>query len=191
MIGIFRFLSQILTIYSFACFIRILLSWIPSLAYTKVTQILAKICDPYLNLFRKIPLQFARLDFTPIIALFVLNGITNICNSIAVLQKFSLGIVIAIIIQMIWSLISSLLLILIILVTVRLILLLFNKDNINFWNQLDSQIYKFTRPITKFFPKNKFINLQTTIIIALITLILLRFVGGYIFAFLINLFQGL
>ena len=55
-------ISQIISIYSILCFARILLSWIPSLSYSKVTQFLAKICDPYLNLFRKLPLQFASLD---------------------------------------------------------------------------------------------------------------------------------
>ena len=108
-------ISQIISIYSILCFARILLSWIPSLSYSKVTQFLAKICDPYLNLFRKLPLQFASLDFTPIIAFIVLSGISSILQAIVATGKFSLGVILAITIQMLWAAISSILLLIIIL----------------------------------------------------------------------------
>ncbi len=190
MYNLIGLLAKLTSVYSMLCFIRILLSWIPSLSYSKVTQILAKICDPYLNLFRKIPLQFANLDFSPIIALIVLSGISSIFQTVAVMEKISLGVILAIIIQMIWAAISSILLFLIILLVIRLVVLLLNKDSIGFWASLDSLIYKITRPITKLFFKNKFVNLQTTIIIALVSTIILRIAGNIIVNLLFKILQG-
>jgi hypothetical protein len=51
-------------------------------------------------------------------------------------------------------------------------------------------IYKLARPVTKLFFKNKFVNLQTAVIIALVSMIILRFLGGFIFTILVNIFQG-
>ncbi len=183
-------IAQAIYIYSMLCFIRIILSWIPQFSYSKFAQILGKICDPFLNIFRKLPLQIANLDFSPIIAFIILSGISTILQYIATLKKISFGIILAITLQMIWSAISSILLLFIIILIIRLVVLLMNKDSIGFWSSLDSVIYKLARPVTKLFFKNKFVNLQTTVIIALVSMIILRFLGGYLFGFLVNLFQG-
>lgn len=191
MFNLIKLLASFVSIYSFLCFIRILLSWIPSLSYSKVTQILAKICDPYLNLFRKIPLQFSHLDFSPIIALIVLSGLSSILQSIVATGKFSLGVILAIIFQIVWTAISSILLLLIIILVVRLVVLLLNKDSIGFWGAFDSMIYKIARPVTKLIYKDKFVSLQTTIIIALITTIILRIVGSFLINLIFKILQGL
>ena len=115
------FIAQLVSIYSMLCFVRIILSWIPQFSYSKVAQILGKICDPYLNIFRKLPLHIANLDFSPIIAFIILSGISTILQYIATLQKISLGIILAITLQMIWSAISSILLLFIIILAVRLV----------------------------------------------------------------------
>lgn len=184
------FIAQLVSIYSMLCFVRIILSWIPQFSYSKFAQILGKICDPYLNIFRKLPLHIANLDFSPIIAFIILSGISTILQYIATLQKISLGIILAITLQMIWSAISSILLLFIIILAVRLVVLLLNKDSIGFWSSLDTMIYKLARPVTKLFFKNKFVNLQTAVIIALISMVILRLLGGFLFTILVNLLQG-
>jgi hypothetical protein len=65
-----------------------------------------------------------------------------------------------------------------------------NKDSIGFWSSLDTMIYKLARPVTKVFFKNKFVNLQTAVIIALISMVLLRFLGGLLSRILVNFLQG-
>ena len=155
MYNLIGLLAKLASAYSLLCFVKIILSWIPSLSNSKVSEILGKICDPYLNLFRKIPLQFANIDFSPIIALIVLSGISSILQTIAVLEKISLGVILAIIIQMVWAAISSILLLLIILLAVRLVVLLLNKDSIGFWSSVDSLSYKIARYVIKIFFKIK------------------------------------
>ncbi len=190
MYNLIGLLAKLASAYSLLCFVKIILSWIPSLSNSKVSEILGKICDPYLNLFRKIPLQFANIDFSPIIALIVLSGISSILQTIAVLEKISLGVILAIIIQMIWAAISSILLLLIILLAVRLVVLLLNKDSIGFWSSVDSLSYKIARYVIKIFFKNKFVNIQTTTIIALVSTIILRIAGNIIVNLLFKSLQG-
>jgi YggT family protein len=63
-------------------FVYVIMSWIPNVTSGVVGQIysiLGKICDPYLNLFRKlIPPIGGVVDITPIIALLVLQFVVQL-----------------------------------------------------------------------------------------------------------------
>lgn len=62
-------------IYSFAIIIYILMSWLPGLQESKFGEILAKIVEPYLSIFRKIIPPIGMIDISPIVALLALNFI--------------------------------------------------------------------------------------------------------------------
>lgn len=66
-------LSYLLQIYSYAIIIYIFMSWIPNARETSIGVFLAKICEPYLEIFRKIIPPLGMLDISPIVAIFVLN----------------------------------------------------------------------------------------------------------------------
>lgn len=71
--------------YSWVIFIYVLMSWIPlgTGVVGDIKRILGKICDPYLNLFKKlIPPIGGMLDITPIIALVVLQFVVRLVVSI-------------------------------------------------------------------------------------------------------------
>ena len=53
-INILRVASVLISFYTLILFVRVILSWIPSLEYSKFGKVLAEICDPYLNLYKKI-----------------------------------------------------------------------------------------------------------------------------------------
>ena len=62
--------------YSMVLFVYVLMSWFPTDRgiLADINRVLAKVCDPYLNLFRKlIPPLGGMVDVTPIIALLVLQ----------------------------------------------------------------------------------------------------------------------
>lgn len=62
-----------LRIYSVLILIRILLSWFPNLNwYNPPLSTLSQITDPYLNLFRSIIPPLGGIDFSPMLAMFVL-----------------------------------------------------------------------------------------------------------------------
>ena len=62
-------------VYSFAIIIYILMSWLPGLQESKFGEILSKIVEPYLSIFRKIIPPIGMIDISPIIALLALNFI--------------------------------------------------------------------------------------------------------------------
>ena len=68
----------LLQIYSFLLIIRIILSWLSHDSYHPLIIQLKKITDPYLDLFRSLPLSFNGFDLSPIVAFFVLSLIQKL-----------------------------------------------------------------------------------------------------------------
>ncbi len=67
-------LSSFLQIYFVLMIIRVLLSWFPNINwYDPPFSILSQLTDPYLNLFRSIIPPLGGIDFSPLIAFFVLQ----------------------------------------------------------------------------------------------------------------------
>jgi YGGT family. len=83
---IFTIVNYLFQFYSIALIIYILMSWIPSAYDSKFGRILAKICDPYLDFFRRFIPPIGMIDISPIIALIVLNliqaGVYNVLGYI-------------------------------------------------------------------------------------------------------------
>lgn len=68
--------SNLVNIYTLIIFVYVLMSWIPNKQGIVLTidEVLGKICDPYLDLFRKfIPPIGGMVDVSPIVALLVLQ----------------------------------------------------------------------------------------------------------------------
>ncbi|WP_164669085.1 YggT family protein [Virgibacillus doumboii] len=61
-----------LEIYSFALIIYIFMSWFPGARESAFGEFLSKICEPYLEPFRKIIPPIGMIDISPIVAIFVL-----------------------------------------------------------------------------------------------------------------------
>jgi YggT family protein len=77
-------LGQFLQIYFVLLIIRILLSWFPNLNwYNPPLSILAQVTDPYLNIFRSIIPPLGGIDFSPMLAIFVLQIVSNLFMSAA------------------------------------------------------------------------------------------------------------
>ena len=70
---VFLIISKALTYYSYALIIYIFMSWIPNARETGIGMFLARICEPYLEQFRKIIPPIGMIDISPIVAIFVLN----------------------------------------------------------------------------------------------------------------------
>ena len=70
---VFSLLQHLIQIYSWALIIYILMSWFPNARESSIGQILARICEPYLEPFRKIIPPIGMMDISPIVAFLVLN----------------------------------------------------------------------------------------------------------------------
>ncbi len=64
---------QLISLYSWALIIYILMSWFPNARETSIGQLLARICEPYLEPFRRIVPPLGMIDISPIVAFLVLR----------------------------------------------------------------------------------------------------------------------
>lgn len=62
-----------LSIYSFALIVYIFMSWFPGARESQFGEILGKICEPYLEIFRKFIPPIGMIDFSPIVAILLLQ----------------------------------------------------------------------------------------------------------------------
>lgn len=189
---IFNTLATIVYLYSILCIIRIILTWIPSVKYNKVIQILYQATDPFLNIFRGLRfLTFRNIDFSPLVALACLNLVSSVFKDIATTKHVYLGRILSIIITMAWSIVSSVLLILIVIMIIRLIMLLLNKSQNQIWYSLDQTLQPITRFIGNLFFKNKTVSSKKLLIVSLITMIVLYIALRFVLYFIAALFAGL
>lgn len=79
-------LLALINAYSIVIFVYVLMSWLPNTVdgiIGQIYRVLGTLCDPYLNLFKKlIPPIGGVLDITPIIALIVLQIIGRLIVTI-------------------------------------------------------------------------------------------------------------
>lgn len=67
-------LATFISIYTVLIFVRILLSWFPNVDwFNPPFSILSQLTDPYLNVFRNIIPPLGGLDFSPILAILLLQ----------------------------------------------------------------------------------------------------------------------
>ena len=181
---------QLINAYLFLCFIKILLSWVPSAAYSSFGRVLSSICDPYLNWFRRF--RFTRIgmvDFSPIISLGILSIAAQLITSILATGTISLWAVVVSIIQLIWSFVSFILNLLIIFLIIRLGYDLFGSSNSSpFWYNLDRFLSPVIAKTTGFFQR-KPLQYRTRLVLTIILILLLRIVLGFFFGSLVLQFQ--
>ncbi|WP_064093781.1 YggT family protein [Rossellomorea aquimaris] len=70
---IYDVLSTLIQLYSWALIIYILMSWFPNAKESSIGQFLTRICEPYLEPFRRIVPPLGMIDISPIVAFIVLN----------------------------------------------------------------------------------------------------------------------
>lgn len=71
---LFNTLATFITIYSSLLIIRVLLTWFPQINwYNQPFAALSQITDPYLNLFRSIIPPLGGMDFSPMVAILLLQ----------------------------------------------------------------------------------------------------------------------
>lgn len=72
-------LSSTLDFYVFIIIVRVLLTWFPNIDwYTQPFAFVSQITDPYLNLFRSIIPPLGGIDFSPVIAILLLQAIASV-----------------------------------------------------------------------------------------------------------------
>ncbi|MBU5210986.1 YggT family protein [Bacillus sp. Gen3] len=72
MLLIGKFLTDLISIYSYIIIIYIFMSWFNA-QQTSIGQLFARICEPYLEIFRRFIPPIGMIDISPIVAIIVLR----------------------------------------------------------------------------------------------------------------------
>lgn len=193
-----RLLSVLLSIYNMLIIVRIILQWFNPMraqgSENNLTGMLAKIVDPYLNLFKGITaLRRGRVDFTPLVALIIINIIQRILQTFAYTGEFSMGYTLATIVQSLWWSIGSLVLgIFAVLVGVRIYFAYRKTPNsIQYISMLDSWLLRPLDTIHGWFFKGREVSermlLWTTLVVTIITYVGVALLVNLLVQWLVNL----
>lgn len=187
---ILSLLSAVVVIYTILCFIDIIMSWFPGLKFTGFGKFISKVCDPYLNFFSKKGLmRIGNIDFSPIISIGILSLLSSILGGITTTGTVSFGRILGSIINMIWSLGSTMLTVLFILTLVRWIVLLVKNGQTDYnsgWYQVDAMIQRFCYKVSYTFTK-KNMSYQKSLLINWIVYLATLSVCSVLFRILVSL----
>ncbi|MDE7226874.1 MAG: YggT family protein [Treponemataceae bacterium] len=186
---LFLTIANVISLYALLCTIRVLLTWFPRAQYTAFGRILASLCDPYLNLFRRLRfLRISMFDLSPAVALCVLIAVSHVLGNLAAARSFTLGGLLATVLYLLWSIASSILGFLILLLVIRLVVLLLRKDRYgSLWDSLDHSlspiVFRMTAPFTRGRPTSYKTALIAAIAATIVLMIMLRVVMAMLIVF--------
>ncbi|MFP4329374.1 MAG: YggT family protein [Alkalispirochaetaceae bacterium] len=156
---IMRVLSSAISIYMIVLFVRILMSWFQGAGHGRAMEILRRVTDPYLDLFRRFDIfRFGNFDFSPVAAILTLSILNTIAIQLANAGPVTVGFVLALILSAVWSAVSFFLLFFLILTVVRLVGLLLGKDTGHFWYVLDQILDGVVQRASRPFMRGRFIS---------------------------------
>ncbi len=179
---IFLLLASAVNIYGMACFLSIIMSWIPEARFSSVGKFLSNICDPYLNVFRRIRfLQIGMIDFSPIIGLGLISVVSKSLRMTAYNGSFSILLILGGMLAIIWRFVASIVDIVIVCFVVRLIYDLIRSASYSpFWQNFDRFLNPLISKILRIFVTKGVFSYRQSLIIALIITISARVILGFI-----------
>lgn len=177
---IFNILAAATSIYLLLIFIRIMLTWFSGVNLGKPMAVLSAITDPYLDWFRRFPLQVGGfLDLSPIVAMAVLSVVSNIFMTIVRYGVIRIGIILALILGAIWSAAAFILVFLVIVLALRLFAFLTNQNVFGtFWRIVDAISQPVLYRTQRIFFPNRQVSYRTEIIVSLAVFAGLWILGG-------------
>jgi len=169
--------SSLISVYSFVCLIRILLTWMPQIDQSPAGRFVAGLCDPFLNWFRRFSFtRVGMVDFSPILALGALSLGGMIFSTLASTGHITLGLILAGLVQIIWSFVSFFLNIMILFLVIRLIYDLVNRNGFSpFWTMLDRFLNHPISYVTGLFNRGRGVmGYRASLILTLVFMVVLR-----------------
>ena len=169
MIGLMRFLSLVVNIYMMVIFVRVILTWFSWERNSAFMSFLCSITDPYLNWFRRFPfLKTGYIDFSPIAALGILSLVNRVFAILATYGTISLGVILALILQLFWGVISFMLGFSIVILVLRLIALYAARNSSgSFWRIIEGLSQPVIYRVNRLLFKNRVVNFKTGLFISI------------------------
>jgi YggT family protein len=186
---VMRILGGLTSLYLILIFIRLMLTWFSGAAYGRPVEVLCRITDPYLDWFRRFSsLRIGPLDLSPLAAMAVLSVLNSVFLTLGRYGVITLGLILALILQALWSAASFILSFFIIVLALRLIAYLTNRNvYASFWGIVDTLSRPVLYRINRIIFGNRLVRYLTGIAASIAVLLALR-IG---LAFLVSLGSGL
>lgn len=189
---LFRIMSQVVSLYTFMCFIRIIITWFPPINYSGFGRILGAVCDPFLNFFGRLPLRIGAFDFSPMLAIGFLSVLSTVLGSISITGRIHIGGTLAYLVLMIWSILSSIMIFFVVLMIIRLIALLISKKSgNNFWYLIDTYLSPIVNAIASRFYRSAIIPYKTALTVSIVMTLLFILSGRFAFSFIAGILSRL
>nr|MCR5172952.1 YggT family protein [Treponema sp.] len=164
------------------------------LAGSRFAYYMSRICDPYLNLFRRFSfLRLGSLDFSPAVAICVLSALATILANISATSHITIGGILSMIISLTWSVVSSIIFFLILLIAIRLVVILITNDygsTNSIWGQLDRILSSLIYTLTGIFSKNT-LPYKKALILSAVTLVAFYIIGKILIGIVCTLLMAL
>ncbi len=187
---ILSILAGVLSLYTLLCFVYILMSWFPGAKFTRFGRGLSSICEPYMNLFRKMSfLRIGNIDFSPIVSIGILSLASAILAGVQRTGRIFLGGILGTVLNSLWGIASSIVGIFTLLMFIRWIALIITKGRTSYdsgWNQVDILLNKITYKVAGTFSK-KTMSYQTSLLISWISFLVILVAGNVLISILVNL----
>ncbi len=187
-------IGAILSVYMILLMIRVMLTWFRMAQNGQFFRYLAAVTDPYLNWFRRFSaLRFGMIDFSPIVAFVILGFVINICNSIAAYGKVTIGVILALLVNGLWSIVSFIIILMIIFIVIRLLGATIARNGIiaQMAAGIDSIIEPIISWVRKTIFRNRFTPYTTQLGVSIAILVVLDIAGRFLFNYLTRLAAGM
>jgi YggT family protein len=179
-------------LYMLLIMIRIMLTWFGNAQFGRPAEILGRVTDPYLDWWRRFPLRAGFLDLSPILGMAALSLVQTIFSTIAYYGSISLGVILAIALSALWSVVSFFLGFCTLVLALRLFAYLSNRNMYSgFWRIIEAIAQPVLYRISRIIFGNRLVNYCTGMLVSIAVLLALmiggKFVAGLAAALLIKL----
>lgn len=188
-----RFLGAAISIYMVIILVRIVMTWFPGAVYGRTFEILQRITDPYLNLFRGARfLRVGYVDFSPLAAIILLSVLNNVVTTIGYTGAVSLGFVLATAVSAIASAVSFFLLLFLILTGLRLIGTFVRSNSLaQFWMTLDRILEPMSYRVSRSIVRDRELSYRLALGTLALTILAVLFLGNLLLGIVIPALEGL
>jgi YggT family protein len=167
----------IFSIYLILLFVRIILSWLKPDVFNPIIRFIYTLTDPYLKIFARIRfLRFGYLDLSPLLAFYVLYLLQELVYKTLLAGYFSPELLATLVVVLLFRFAFFIIFIFIVVVGLRFV---FELVGLRTNNVLVAFVYSLSetavRPLRNFFKLRSGSGFDVYVLIALVLLILLRF----------------
>ena len=188
-----RVLNAAVIVYIFLCAARVLMSWVPGLDTGRGGELIVRLVDPYLSLFRRIRFPSSgNFDFSPIAALATLAVVNDLLTTVAYAGRLSLGLVLGLLVGAAWSAAAFVISFFAVCCVARMIAYAARWNSLHpLWMVIDSMLNPVLFGINRLLYRGRIVNYLQGLVTGLVVLLVLRAGGGVLLGLVIRSLERL